>query len=71
MPLYEFSCQTCGRTFERVLPLDADPSEVHCPSGHRKARRVYSAPSVVFKGSGFYVTDHRSGSAPSGEGNKS
>jgi putative FmdB family regulatory protein len=70
MPLYEFSCQSCGRTFERILPVDTDPSELRCPSGHRNARRVYSAPSVVFKGSGFYATDHRSGSASSDEANK-
>jgi putative FmdB family regulatory protein len=60
MPVYEFSCPTCGQTFERDLPLLSNRSETRCPSGHRNVRRVYSAPSVVFKGSGFYSTDHRS-----------
>jgi len=69
MPLYEFSCPTCGRTFERHVPLGSNQSEVRCPSGHRNVRRIYSAPSVVFKGSGFYTTDHRSSS--SGEEGKS
>ena len=59
MPSYEFTCATCGRTFEKNLPLGADRAEVRCPSGHRRVRRVYSAPPVMYKGSGFYVTDHR------------
>jgi putative FmdB family regulatory protein len=59
MPSYEFSCATCGRTFEKNLPMGASQAEVRCPSGHRRVRRVYSAPPVMFKGSGFYVTDHR------------
>jgi putative FmdB family regulatory protein len=61
MPSYEFSCQTCGRTFERSLPMGADQAGVRCPAGHRQVRRIYSAAPVFFKGSGFYVTDHRSG----------
>jgi putative FmdB family regulatory protein len=71
MPRYEFSCPTCGQIFEKVLPIGADQSEIYCPSGHRHARRVYSTPSVIFKGSGFYATDRRSGSASSGNDNKS
>jgi putative FmdB family regulatory protein len=59
MPLYEFSCPTCGQTFEKNIPLDATQAEVHCPSGHRRVRRVYSALPVMYKGNGFYVTDHR------------
>ena len=60
MPLYEFSCPTCGRIFEKNLAVQADQSRVRCPAGHRGARRVYSAPPIVFKGRGFYTTDHRS-----------
>lgn len=62
MPVYEFSCPSCGQTFEKSLPMSADLKQVRCPSGHPHVRRVYSAPPVMFKGSGFYVTDHRSGS---------
>ncbi|HTX91785.1 MAG TPA: zinc ribbon domain-containing protein [Anaerolineales bacterium] len=68
MPVYEFSCPTCGRTFEKNMPFDADQSNVRCPAGHRHVQRLYSAPPVMFKGSGFYVTDHHPGS--SGEQNK-
>ncbi len=67
MPRYEFSCRTCGQTFERVLPIEDDRSQVRCPAGHRDVHRIYSAPGVVFKGHGFYVTDHPSGSASSGK----
>ncbi len=70
MPLYEFSCPTCGRSFEKVMPVGADLAEVRCPAGHRHARRIYSAPPVIFKGSGFYKTDHPSGTSASGEQGK-
>jgi len=60
MPLYEYECSTCGRNFEKALPISVENPDVCCPSGHRKVRRVYTAPLIVFKGSGFYVTDHRS-----------
>ena len=59
MPLYEFSCSTCGQTFEKNIPLDASQAELRCPSGHRRVRRIYSALPIMYKGSGFYVTDHR------------
>jgi putative FmdB family regulatory protein len=64
MPSYEFTCQTCGRSFDKSLPLDASQSEVRCPAGHRRVRRIYAATPVFFKGSGFYVTDHRAGPSP-------
>jgi len=63
MPRYEFSCPICGQTFEKNLPFHESLGDVRCPSGHKDVRRVYSAPPVMFKGSGFYVTDHRPGSA--------
>jgi len=67
MAIYEFSCPTCGLTFEKALPMNADRSAVRCPAGHRGVRRVFFATPMLFKGSGFYVTDHRSGPASSHE----
>jgi len=61
MPVYEFTCSTCGKTFEKNLHFGADQEGVRCPEGHRTVRRLYSAATVLFKGSGFYVTDHRRG----------
>jgi len=60
MPRYEFACPTCGQTFEKVLSFAEDQSGIRCPAGHQGVRRIYSAPPIMFKGSGFYVTDHRS-----------
>ena len=60
MPSYSFICPKCGQRFERNLSLDADRSQVVCPNGHRQVQRVYVASPVMFKGRGFYVTDHNS-----------
>jgi putative FmdB family regulatory protein len=68
MPLYEFSCSICGKTFEKNIPLDQNQSNVRCPSGHKKVHRVYSSIPIMFKGNGFYVTDHRNSST--GDGGK-
>jgi putative FmdB family regulatory protein len=67
MPVYEYRCAVCGSIFERVTSFD-DHTEAVCPNGHREAQRIYSAPTIIFKGSGFYVTDHRS-SGSSGSSN--
>ncbi len=63
MPVYEFSCSTCGETFEKRIPMDATQSNLRCPKGHKTVKRVYTVPPIMFKGSGFYVTDHRTGSS--------
>lgn len=59
MPRYDFLCTVCGSKFERQISFHGNTSQVVCPHGHRQVRRVFTAPSVVFKGSGWYVTDHR------------
>jgi putative FmdB family regulatory protein len=59
MPSYDFTCKVCGAKFERIVPFDGDASLVTCPNGHHQVRRLYTAPSVIFKGSGWYSTDHR------------
>jgi len=67
MPTYTFKCDVCGVVFDKWLSFNDDQSQVRCPNGHDQVHRVYYAPAVVFKGSGFYVTDNRgtnSGSKP-------
>ena len=59
MPVYSLVCPVCGERFDERLSYNDDAHSVACPKGHSGVRRVFSAPSVVFKGSGFYVTDHR------------
>jgi putative FmdB family regulatory protein len=70
MPLYDFACTECGTRFEKQIPFTGDLSHLTCPQGHRAVRRIYSAPQVVFKGSGWYSTDQRSGATPAASTNK-
>ncbi|MBN2386299.1 MAG: hypothetical protein JXB85_04710 [Anaerolineales bacterium] len=61
MPRYDFTCPICGQTFEKQLSFAENSAQVRCPSGHANVRRVYATPAVVFKGPGWYSTDHRTG----------
>ncbi len=69
MPVYEFSCSECGKVFEKNVPFDKSFSNIRCPAGHQKVHRIYSPITVVFKGSGFYSTDH--GNTHPSDGGKS
>jgi len=66
MPTYEYVCTKCGEALEAVQSF-SDAPLTDCPAcGKTKAlRKVFSAVGVVFKGSGFYKTDSRSGSKSS------
>ena len=59
MPVYEYLCSR-GHEHEKVEGFDA-PTEHACPHCGGSARRQFSAPAVIFKGSGFYSTDNRKG----------
>jgi putative FmdB family regulatory protein len=58
MPVYEYECFSCGTHFDRRQRFDEEPVGL-CPSCQGKARRVIHCVPVIFKGSGFYVTDSR------------
>ncbi len=58
MPVYEYRCEECGHRYERKEGFDA-PSLQACVRCGGSARRVLHAAPIVFKGSGFYSTDHR------------
>ena len=65
MPTYAYGCDKCGFRFDRYQGFD-DPPLTECPEcGEDALRRLITPVGVVFKGSGFYSTDHRS---PSGQG---
>jgi putative FmdB family regulatory protein len=65
MPIYTYRCENCGVQFERRQNFSEAPL-TRCPECNKKAlRKVYTPVGIVFKGSGFYATDHRS---PSGTG---
>jgi putative FmdB family regulatory protein len=61
MPIYEYECLTCGNVFEKRQSFSEAPV-ANCPNGHPETRRRLSTPAIVFKGSGFYVTDNKNGS---------
>ena len=72
MPIYTYRCENCGVQFDRQQKF-SDPPLAWCPECSKKAlRKVYQPVGIVFKGSGFYATDHRSpsGSSRSGNGSK-
>ena len=62
MPLYEYECQACKDRFEEIQKID-DPPVKTCPKCGGKTQRLISAPSIQFKGTGWYVTDYGKGSA--------
>ena len=80
MPTYEYRCRTCDAHFE-VQQSFSEDSLTRCPiaaseqsplacvaPGEGEVRKVFSAPSITFKGDGFYKTDSRSGSTRSTNG---
>jgi len=71
VPLYEYRCNKCGHTFEKIEGLNA--SEVKkCPKCGAKAERTIASPAIQFKGSGWYVTDYAGKSSSSAsDGRKS
>lgn len=60
MPTYEYECDGCHCRFEMRQGFDAEPVSV-CPRCQGKAHRVIHSVPVLFKGSGFYSTDHGRG----------
>jgi len=62
MPIYEYECGFCHSHFERKQRFDEEPVAI-CPKCQGKARRILHSIPVIFKGSGFYTTDNRKGSA--------
>jgi putative FmdB family regulatory protein len=58
MPVYEYECEHCGVRFERLQRM-AEASLTECPECGGHIHRVMQPVGVIFKGSGFYVTDNR------------
>jgi putative FmdB family regulatory protein len=64
MPVYTYRCGSCGVQFDQTQKF-TDESLTKCPEcGKNTLQKVYTPVGIVFKGSGFYATDHRS---PSGQ----
>jgi putative FmdB family regulatory protein len=71
MPLYEYLCKKCGHRFEEIRKF-SDKQLKKCPECGGLIEQVITAPSVQFKGSGFYQTDYkRTGSGSAGSSSSS
>lgn len=58
MPIYDYECGHCRNRFEKKQGFH-EAAEAVCPRCQGQARRVFYPTAVVFKGSGFYITDSR------------
>lgn len=69
MPIYTYRCEECGVQFERQQKFSDSPL-TRCPECETESlRKVYTPVGIVFKGSGFYATDHRSASGAANRSN--
>ncbi|MBT3270087.1 zinc ribbon domain-containing protein [Candidatus Poribacteria bacterium] len=68
MPTYEYKCNHCGVGFERFQSIKAQPVK-DCPECEEKgtvSRLISGGAGLIFRGDGFYITDHRSDSYKAG-----
>ena len=74
MPTYEYHCEKCGKNFDAYQSMKDEPFK-ECPKelcrqkkwGHGKLKRLLgTGAGLIFKGSGFYITDYRSSSYTEG-----
>lgn len=60
MPTYEYRCKKCAHPFEKFQNIKDQPEKV-CPLCRGEVERLIgSGGGIIFKGSGFYITDYRS-----------
>jgi putative FmdB family regulatory protein len=67
VPTYQYACTACGHRFDAVQSF-SDASLTDCPECAGRLRKVFSSVGIVFKGSGFYRTDSRSGGSNGSDG---
>lgn len=70
MPTYEYECKKCGHRFD-VFQRIVDPPVKNCPRCKKRScvEQIISGGSgLIFKGSGFYITDYKKNSSPSDDG---
>jgi putative FmdB family regulatory protein len=70
MPIYEYKCSKCSHKYDKREGFEASPVQ-KCPECGGKAQRVIHAPPIVFKGSGFYITDSRTSASAAASETKS
>ncbi|MDL9938958.1 zinc ribbon domain-containing protein [Gordonia sp. ABSL1-1] len=62
MPTYSYACTECDNKFD-IIQSFSDDSLTECPQCTGRLRKLFNSVGIVFKGSGFYRTDSRSGSS--------
>jgi len=70
MPTYVYACDSCGNQFERFQSFKDEPLQT-CPACAGAVRRVFQPVGIVFKGSGWYVTDSRKSNSATVSGDDS
>ena len=70
VPTYSYACTECDNKFDQVQAF-TDDALTECPQCSGRLRKLFGKVGVVFKGSGFYRTDSRSGSSASSSGSSS
>ena len=71
MPTYDYKCENCGHQFETLQSIKADPLK-ECPvCGQNTLKRLIGAGAgLIFKGSGFYLTDYKNTASNSSSSSK-
>ena len=72
MPTYEYHCDACGKNFEELQSILSEPIQKCTLCGEKKVHRLLGAGAgIIFRGTGFYVTDYKNKSAGENPGVKS
>ncbi len=70
MPTYEYECSQCGGHFDIVQRMSDPPQKICDICGGALAKLLSTGSGLIFKGSGFYITDYKNAGAPGGKGEK-
>ncbi len=65
MPIYSYKCESCGEVFDKLVKA-GENGKVKCVECKSDTQRVFSPVGIIFKGSGFYSTDYKSGTKNAG-----
>jgi len=65
MPIYDYKCEKCGRVFEITHSFDDKaPDSCRAENCDGTLRRMFSPPTIIFKGSGWHINDYGRGNGP-------
>ena len=67
MPIYEYQCESCGTTFEKMQRITEPPPEECDACGAGPVHKLISQSTFILKGSGWYVTDYGRGKSRAGK----